>query len=417
MEQAAIERLYLAACKKAKINAEKIGDDLREFPGRPDGCYFAPERSSLRPVEHIFCWTPSFFTGMALLAAEQTGDLALVRWVEGFYEPYRRKVFCTSADTMHDLGFLYTLYSTFCFQLTKDEKMRELSLRAAEVLAHRFVPSGGYLRAWGRMDDTIPDSIEPSLRQDNFFAHSRGLAIIDCMMNLSLLFWASRESKDPFFASVAAAHADTTLRYFLREDGSVCHAYRFDPDTGSPLEEFNDCGYAVGSHWARGTAWAVYGFALAWRCTGFVRYRDAARRLAYAYFDQCALFDQCKESGIPVWDFRLPPDQPACATVRGREWTRWDVRDAANCHRNVDSSAAAILCCGLLEFLTLEEDARMRRYVERASHTLLSDYLNLEEDCPGLLRRQNGGDLYSVYGDYFAMELMARLLGKKLLPW
>lgn len=411
MEKAELLNCYSAACQKALENAQKIGTDLREFPGRPDGDYFALPSSSLRPVEHIFCWTPSFFTGMALLAGQQNADFAPVRWVESLYEPYRRKVFDTPADTMHDLGFMYTLYSTFCWKLTGDEKMRELSVRAAEVLAHRFVPNGGYLRAWGRMDDSIPDYIEPELRKDNFFAHSQGLAIIDCMMNIPLLFWAGKETGDPFFTNVAVAHADTTLKYFIRPDGSVCHAYRFDPETGAPLEEFNDCGYAVGSHWARGTAWAVYGFALAWKYTGFERYRDAARTLAYAYFDQCP------QNGIPVWDFRLPKEQPARAAGRWQEWTRWDISDSANCDKNVDSSAAAIMCCGLLEFLDLEEDERMRRYVEKAAETLLRSYINLDVRCPGLLRRQNGCDGYASYGDYFAMELMARLLNKDGLPW
>ena len=146
------------------------------------------------------------------------------------------------------------------YRLTGDARMKALSVRAAEVLAHRFVTSGGYIRAWGRMDDSIPAYIDDQLRKDNFFANSRGLAIIDCMMNIPLLFWAGQETQDPFFTQVAVAHADTTLRHFIRPDGSVCHAWRFDPDTGESVGEFNDCGYSVGSHWARGTAWAVYGF-------------------------------------------------------------------------------------------------------------------------------------------------------------
>ena len=155
------------------------------------------------------------------------------------------------------------------------------------------------------MDDSIPDYIDDQLRRDNFFANSRGLAIIDCMMNIPLLFWAGKETGDRFFTDVAIAHADTTLHNFIRPDGSVCHAYRFDSVTGEPAEEFNDCGYSVGSHWARGTAWAVYGFSVAWRYTGLTRYRDAAVKLAECYLTQCG------ENGVPVWDFRLPTDQPA----------------------------------------------------------------------------------------------------------
>lgn len=411
MERSALLAAYDAACRKAAANARVIGRDLREFPGQMDGNYFAPARDSLRPVEHIFCWTPSFFTGMAMLAAEQTGDFSLVRWVESLYESYRAKVFDTPQDTMHDLGFMYTLYSTMAYRLTGDARMKALSVRAAEVLAHRFVPSGGYIRAWGRMDDSIPAYIDDQLRKDNFFANSRGLAIIDCMMNIPLLFWAGQETQDPFFTQVAMAHADTTLRHFIRPDGSVCHAWRFDPDTGESVGEFNDCGYALGSHWARGTAWAVYGFSVAWRYTGQRRYRDAAQKLAACYLTQCG------ETGVPVWDFRLPADQPARQCGRQSQWPYWDVTDPANRTRNVDASAAAIMACGMLEFLAQEDNEAMRRYVDTVTRTLTEQYMNTDENCAGLLRCQNGNDSYTSFGDYYLMELLARQLGSGILPW
>lgn len=411
MERSALLTAYDAACRKAAANAWVIGQDPREFPGRMDGDYFAPARDSLRSVEHIFCWTPSFFTGMALLAAEHTGDFSLARWVESLYEPYRAKVFDTPEDTMHDLGFMYTLYSTMAYRLTGNERMRALSVRAAEVLAHRFVPNGRYIRAWGRMDDSIPDYIDDQLRRDNFFANSRGLAIIDCMMNIPLLFWAGKETGDRFFTDVAIAHADTTLHNFIRPDGSVCHAYRFDSVTGEPAEEFNDCGYSVGSHWARGTAWAVYGFSVAWRYTGLTRYRDAAVKLAECYLTQCG------ENGVPVWDFRLPTDQPARHCGRMAEWPHLDVTDPANCTRNVDTSAAAIMACGMLEFLAKEEHAGMRSYVDAVTRTLTVQYMNTDEGCAGLLHSQNGNASYTSFGDYYLMELLARQLGSDILPW
>ena len=82
MENKEYRDIYEAICRKAALNAQRIGTDLREFPGRMDGRYFDVDRNTLRPVEHIFCWTPSFFTGMALMAAQHTGNLSLVRWVE-----------------------------------------------------------------------------------------------------------------------------------------------------------------------------------------------------------------------------------------------------------------------------------------------------------------------------------------------
>lgn len=407
MDEKMLKEDYDRICLKVRLNCQKIGNDLREFPAREDGDYFAPDRSSLRTIKHIFGWTQSFFTGMALLEANHQGDYSLLRWCEQFYERYWHKVFVTPADTMHDLGFLYTLYSTMAYRLTGDSKMRDLSLRAAEVLAHRYMPACHCIRAWGRMDDTIPEGLEEELRDNNFFVRSRGLAIIDCMMNLPLLFWAGQETSDPFFTAVACAHADTTMRYFIRPDGSVCHAYRFDPETGRPLEEFNDCGYAVGSFWARGAAWAVYGFGVAWRYTGYARYRDAALRIARAYLAACGT------DPIPPWDFRLPKDQPARYGGLQRPWSRWDITRSENCVYNVDTSAAVIMSCAFLELG--ESDPDLRDYVERTV-AAIRPYLNLKAECPGLLARTNGTDTYACYGDYFVMELFARLCGEAA-PW
>lgn len=409
MDQKKLEEIFEKMCRKAARNAEIIGTDLREFPARQDGNYFAPERDCLRKTTHIFCWTQSFFTGMAMLAASHRGENSLVRWCESLYEDYRRKVFDTPADTMHDLGFLYTLYSTMCYKLTGDRKMRELSIRAAEVLAHRYLPACKCIRAWGRMDDSLPDYLEPELYTNNFFTNSHGLAIIDCMMNLPLLFWAGKETGDTFFTSIACAHADTTLKYFIREDGSVCHAYRFDQETGEPVGEFNDCGYGIGSHWARGTAWAVYGFAIAWRYTGLQRYRDAAKKLAYKYLAECG------DDPIPVWDFRLPADQPARYCGFNKDWTYWDAARPENKIYNVDTSAAAIMACGFLELLAREPDEQLRQYVDRTAQALIP-YLDLDEDHPGLLSHVNGNCSYACFGDYYAMELLARLLGEQT-PW
>lgn len=411
MDKNKLENIYNLMCEKTAINAKKIGNDLREFPAKEDGEYFAPPRDSLIKTEHIFCWTQSFFTGMALLCAQHTGDIRLIEWCNSFYDDYYKKVFDNPKDTMHDLGFLYTLYSTFNWKLTKSPDMRALSLRAAEVLAHRLMPMCKCIKAWGTMDKTVPSYVGAQLAKDNFFANSNGLAIIDCMMNLPLLFWAGQESGDVFFTSVATAHANTTLKYFVREDGSVRHAYRFNEETGEPQEEFNDCGYSVGSHWARGTAWAVYGFAVAWRYTKNISYRDAALKIADAYLKACG------ESVIPVWDFRLPEAQPARYGGKEQAWTKWDITKPENCKYNIDSSAAAIIACGFLDILEQEEHPHLRTYAEKTLTELTQNYLNLDTEIPGLLRCVNGLDTYGCFGDYFAMELVARCLGKRLNIW
>ncbi|MEY3894799.1 MAG: Unsaturated glucuronyl hydrolase, partial [Verrucomicrobiota bacterium] len=159
-------------------------------------------------------WSTSFFTGMALIAWNETEDEHFIRQV-GRLEPlYQSKVGGHAADTMHDLGFLYSLYSVAFHKLTGDPGQRELGIKAAQVQADRFVSEGGYIRAWGRMDESDTDYA--------------GLAIIDCMMNLPRLHWASEETGDGRFREIAIRHSDMTLAHFIREDDTVYHAFRFD---------------------------------------------------------------------------------------------------------------------------------------------------------------------------------------------
>lgn len=402
-----VEQAFEAACEKILVNSRIIGKDLREFVGRHEGDYFTPPRESLIDVAHIFGWTQSFFTGMAGLAYKHTHNPELMRWMYQFYTEYEDKVNKTPQDTMHDIGFLYTLYSTIAYQITGDIHMKELSVQAARVLCGRYVPNGGYIQAWGRMDGTIPDYVDEKLAKDNFFSNSKGLAILDCMMNIPLLFWATKETGTPFYHRVAVEHANTTLKYFVRDDDTVCHAYRFNLETGEPMEEFNDCGFSEGSHWARGTAWAVYGFAIAYRYTGDKKYYDTAVALAKKFISLC------NKDGMPIWDFRLPADKPA--VPNGREstwadWDRWDITDAANTDKNIDTSAAAIVCCGLYELQQVEKDEEFAKYTSLVVDSLIEKYLNFDMSVPGLLSRQGGPDQYASFGDYYAMELLAQQL-------
>jgi unsaturated chondroitin disaccharide hydrolase len=283
---------------------------------------------------------------------------------------------------MHDLGFLYSLYSVALHQLTGDPEHRQTGLIAAEELAKRFVARGHYIRAWGRMDESTTDYA--------------GLAIIDCLMNLPLLFWAARETGDPRYHEIAVRHADTTLANFVRADDSVCHAYRFDLATGTPARPDNYCGYAVDSHWARGTAWAIYGFALAFRHTRNAGYLDAAARLAKKFV---SLLDA---ELVPAWDFRLPQNAP----------------------ERRDSSAAAIAVCGLDELTAHRPDSAFTAQADALLRRLCTEkYLDANPACPGVLRLAEVGDgagdapgtikaqsVYASWGDYFFMEALTRRL-------
>ena len=143
-----------------------LGDDLREYPACTSGNYLE-NRDQALPLSSISNWTQSFFTGQALLAYAYTGNQKYTDWCDRFYKDYYDKVFKTPDQTMHDLGFLFTPYAVGLYRLLKDDKMRELGLRAAQVLAMRFDPKSRHIRAWGNMQNQLPDDLPPG--DDGFF--------------------------------------------------------------------------------------------------------------------------------------------------------------------------------------------------------------------------------------------------------
>jgi unsaturated chondroitin disaccharide hydrolase len=374
-----LRRAFDLCVRKTRRNIQRLADEPKSAALAVDGNYFNwPEG-----FYEIGNWTSSFFTGMALLAWRETEDEHFLQQVLRLAPHYHEKVFTRFLDTHHDLGFLYTLYSVALYKLTGDKQHREVGLRAAEVLSQRFNPNGNFIRAWGHLNTT---------EQDN-------MAIIDCLMNLPLLYWASQETNDDKYHAVAVKHADTTLNCFVRPDDSVYHAYRFDLQTGEPLGGDTYGGWAVESHWARGTAWAIYGFALSYRYTHDVKYLEAALRVARKF--NASLDGEI----VPLWDFKLPPI--------GQKFIR-------------DASAGAIAVCGFQE---LERHHAGDVRLSQASRALLErladeHYLNFDEGCPGVLKNcqigdGNGGgqNAYTSWGDYYLMEALARELSKAEMWW
>jgi unsaturated chondroitin disaccharide hydrolase len=358
---------------KTRENVKRLADDPKTAALAVNGNYFEWKED----FHDIGNWTSSFFTGMALVAWRETEDEYFLKQVLRLAPHYREKVFTHFVETMHDLGFLYSLYSVALYKLTGDKQHREVGLRAAEILAERFVPEGQYIRAWGRMDETETDYA--------------GLAIIDCMMNLPLLFWAAKESGSKKLYDIAVAHADTTLKHFVRADDTVFHSFRFDLKTGQALRGDNYCGRTVQSHWARGTAWAIYGFALSYGYTRDSKYLSVSQRLAKKFI--AGLDGEV----VPIWDFKLAAGE---TPVR-------------------DSSAAAIAVCGFQE---LAKHHAADGKILKAKDALLerlcsSDYLDTNEKCPGILKKGQIGDgvgvaksAYTSWGDYYFMEAIAREL-------
>ncbi|HEV2436747.1 MAG TPA: glycoside hydrolase family 88 protein [Verrucomicrobiae bacterium] len=364
-------RAFDLCVQKTRRNIKRLADAPKSWSNAPDGRYETYDEDFF----DIGNWTSSFFTGMALLAWQQTRDEFFLEQVLRLAPLYREKVFTRFPDTHHDLGFLYTLYSVALFKLTGDREHHAVGLRAAEVLSQRFNGNGNFIRAWGHLNTT----------------EHNNMAIIDCLMNLPLLFWAAQESGEGKYRDIAIKHANMALEYLVRPDHSVYHAYRFDLTTGRPLGGDTYGGWAVESHWARGAAWAIYGFALAHKYTKAQRYLDGAERIAQKFI---ASLDA---EVVPVWDFKLPP---------GSEPIR-------------DSSAAAIAACGLKELAV--QGAQTSEFMRMAGRLLSRlcqpDYLDFDPACPGILRNGQVGDgrgmaknAYTSWGDYYLMEALGREL-------
>ena len=376
-----LKNVFALCVRKTRGNIQRLADEPKAAPWALDGNYFAYKEG----FYEIGNWTSSFFTGMALLAWRETEDEYFLNQVLRLSPHYCEKVFTRHLDTHHDLGFLYSLYSVALYKLTSDEEHHVVGLRAAEVLSQRFNENGNFIRAWGRMDETCSPIGNEMVQTDN-------LSIVDCMMNLPLLYWAGYETGDRKYRNIAVRHANMVMKYFIRPDHSLWHAYRFNPLTGVPIGPENFCGRGVDSYWARGAAWAIYGFALSYTYTRDEKYLDASLRLAKKFISQL------DAEVVPVWDFRLPAN---AAPVR-------------------DASAAAVAVCGFQE---LQKLGAADALILETKDALLSricrdDYLNFDESCPGVLKSAYGDQpAYSSWGDYFLMEALDRELHQNPTWW
>ena len=248
-------------------------------------------------------WTNGFWGGIMWLLYQDTQEEKYAQ-IARVSEQKMEKCFESYFGLHHDVGFMFLPTAVADYRLTGHEDSKRIAMHAANLLAGRFNPVGKFIRAWNQ----VPGS------------DTRGWAIIDCMFNICLLYWASEESADPRFRQIAMMHADTVMENFIRPDGSVCHIVEFDPETGVMVKSHGGQGYAEGSSWTRGQGWALYGFANSYTHTGKQEYLDTAKKVAH----YCIA--NIPENGIIPVDFRQPT-QPA-----------WE-----------DSCGACIIAGGLLE--------------------------------------------------------------------
>lgn len=321
-------------------------------------------------------WTSGFWPGILWIMHDLTGKAHYKEAAWGWDEEIEQWFNNASNDLHHDVGFQFLSTAVIKHKLTGDEAALHRGLRAANFLAGRFNPLGNFIRAWNG---------------DHY-----GWAIVDCMMNIPLLFWASQVTGDPRYKHIAVRHADTTMKYFIREDGSVHHIISFDAESGEFIEALGGQGAGPDSAWSRGNAWAIYGFAVAYRYTGDMRYLHAAKRVAHFF---CA---SLPEDHVPYWDFRL-------------DTTAGEPRD---------SSAAAIAASGMLEIAEHVSTIESQLYVKQAKamlHSLSESYTAWDDpEYEGIITHStankpagNAIDVSLIYGDYYYVEVMAKLSGWK----
>lgn len=335
-------------------------------------------RNNVYPPEENGLWTCSFYPGMCYLAYEMSGDEKFLRHVPDYLDSFEERL-DTRHGISHDLGFLYTLSCVSAYKLTGNERAYQIAMRAADMLCERYNEKGHYIQAWKEMGVGYPDV----------------KIIIDTMLNLPLLYWTGREP----MVTIAKNHAHTAADYLIRDDFTSYHTYLMDPETGRGVEGKTHQGYRDESTWARGQAWAVYGFALSYRYTKDERFLQVARNTAKVFLDNLPA------DYVPYWDFDFTDENP-------------DIRD---------TSAAAIAACGLLELMNYvpeDEAAHYRDMTVKMLESLYRNYsANTIEGANGVLRegvyhRNDGANECVIWGDYFYAEALVRILkGNWNLYW
>jgi len=320
-------------------------------------------------------WICGFFPGTLWELCEYYPDNAeLRRYAEIYTDRVAPAQWLT--DT-HDLGFMVFCSAGNAYRLSGEEKYRTMVENAARSLSTRFSDKTGVIMSWNpRGDWKYP-------------------VIIDNMMNLEMLMWAGREMQNDTLLNIAQTHAETTLRNHFRPDYSCYHVVSYNPETGEAEFRQTHQGYADESAWARGQAWALYGFTMMYRLTGKAEFLDQARHVAAFIAGHPSL----PQDGVPYWDFNAP-----------------DIPSAKR-----DASAAAVMASGFLELSTFDEGADAERWKALAIkqlRTLASpEYLARQGDNGGFLLKHSVGnmnkdsevDVPLSYADYYFLEALLRL--------
>lgn len=330
-------------------------------------------------------WTDGFWTGLLWLAYEYTGDEKYRELADKNVASFKNRVEKDIELDHHDLGFLYSLATVSGYKLTGSEDAREASIKAANKLISRYQEKGEFIQAWGELGS-----------KDHY------RFIIDCLLNIPLLYWASDETGDAKYRNIANKHFVTSCNNVIRDDASAFHTFYMDNETGKPLRGVTRQGYSDDSAWARGQAWGVYGIPLNYR---------------YTRNESCF---NLYEGMTNYFLNRLPKDN-VCY---------WDLIFNDGDDHSKDSSAAAIAVCGMHEMNKylpeVDENKEVYKYaMHNILRSLIENYMNteIEPGKPVLLHgvyswhSGKGVDEGNIWGDYFFLEALIRFYKDWNLYW
>lgn len=332
-------------------------------------------------TSHWYCskatkeeWCAGFWPGILWYDYEYTKDPVIKAEAERFTDALESISHITPAYD-HDLGFLMFCSYGNGYRLTHNEAYREVILRSADALAELFNPKAGTILSWPRNVEMLG-------------GHN---TIMDNMINLEMLFWASKNGGDKKLYDIAVSHADTTMKYHFRPDYTSYHVAVYDTLTGHFIKGMTHQGYSDSSMWARGQAWAIYGYTVVYRETQDPKYLDFVQQVTDVYLKRLP------DDYIPYWDF----DDPAIP------------------YAPRDASAACVVASALLElsgYVSPEKGSTYREAALRMLESLSSDKYQCGKQKPAFLLHSTGHypngseiDASIIYADYYYIEALLRL--------
>ncbi len=319
-------------------------------------------------------WCAGFWPGVLWYDYEYTQDKHILEEAKKFTNSLEFLSQIPAYD--HDLGFLVFCSYGNGYRLTKNPAYKKVILDTADSLSALFNPVVGTMLSW-------PREVEPRNWPHN--------AIMDNMINLEMLFWAAKNGGNPYLYDIAVSHADKTMKCHFRPDYTSYHVAVYDTISGNLIKGVTHQGYADSTMWARGQAWAIYGYTVVYRETKDPKYLDFVQKVTDVYLERLP------EDKVPYWDFDDPsiPNAPR------------------------DASAAAVVASSLLELSTYLPNGTGKRYRDAAVEmltSLSSDNYQSGKSNPSFLLHSVGHwpahseiDASIIYADYYYIEALLRL--------